>query len=598
MNWRPPRSHPWMRIVSGLLLASTLTLGQVLPALAQQTGPAQPAGPTRQATLGIGTQQPVGVARRSPVGPGQGPMRGVTLEYALTAVQAASPSRRGIAVREDAPAAITGGAITAVFIPEAATLVVMGSDGDDTIVVSRDIAGTLLVNGGAVTILGGTPDVSNTTVIEIFGLGGNDNLSLDETIGALPGGLMFGGAGNDTVTGGSSLDQLFGQAGDDTLFGKGGDDFLFGGADNDVLTGGDGDDQVFGEGGNDRLIWNPGDDNDLNEGGDGMDTVEVNGGNGAEVFTAVANGTRVRFDRVQPAPFFVDIGTSESLVLNANGGDDTFTATGNLAALIQITVDGGDGNDTLNGSNGADVLLGGNGNDTIDGNQGNDLALLGAGDDVFIWDPGDGSDTVEGQDGTDTMLFNGNNASEVFDVSANGQRVRFTRNVGNIVMDLNSVERIDLNALGGIDQTTVNDMSGTALTAMDVNLSGVFGGSTGDGAVDMVIVNGTAGVDAITVVGGAGSAALAGLAVGVTIQGTDANDELHVAALAGDDVIVALALPAGIVKLTEEGGDGDDVLIGSSGDDVLLGGAGDDVLIGGPGLDVLDGGPGNNIILQ
>src|SRR4029077_12928481 len=98
-------------------------------------------------------------------------------------------------------------------------------------------------------------------------------------------------------------------------------------------------------------------------GGDGNDTVEVNGGNGAEQFTATANGTRVRFDRVNPAPFSIDIGTSENLVLNANGGDDSFSATGNLAALIKITVDGGTGNDTLLGSNGADVLLGGDGND-------------------------------------------------------------------------------------------------------------------------------------------------------------------------------------------------------------------------------------------
>ena len=34
--------------------------------------------------------------------------------------------------------------------------------------------------------------------------------------------------------------------------------------------------------------------------------------------------------------------------------------------------------------------------------------------------------------------------------------------------------------------------------------------------------------------------------------------------------------------LTADGGDGDDVLIGSAGEDILLGGAGDDVLIGGP----------------
>ena len=51
------------------------------------------------------------------------------------------------------------------------------------------------------------------------------------------------------------------------------------------------------------MIWNPGDDTDLHEGGDGIDTIEVNGGNGDEIFTATANGTRVRFDRVDPAPF-------------------------------------------------------------------------------------------------------------------------------------------------------------------------------------------------------------------------------------------------------------------------------------------------------
>src|SRR6185436_12612162 len=126
---------------------------------------------------------------------------------------------------------------------------------------------------------------------------------------------------------GSGADQLFGQAGNDALLGKGGIDRLFGGADNDVLTAGTGDDQAFGEAGNDRMIWNPGEGSDLNEGGAGIDTVEVNGGNGAETFTVTPNGTRVRFDRTTPAPFTIDIGTSENLVLNANGGDDSFTAT-------------------------------------------------------------------------------------------------------------------------------------------------------------------------------------------------------------------------------------------------------------------------------
>ena len=136
-------------------------------------------------------------------------------------------------------------------------------------------------------------------------------------------------------------------------------------------------------------------------------------------------------------------------------------------------MDGGTGNDTINGSNGIDTLLGGDGNDFVDGNQGNDVAFMGAGDDTFGWDPGDGSDTIEGQDGDDTMLFNGANISERFEVSANGGRVRFTRDVANIVMDSNDLEKIDLNALGGADVLTVNDLSGTDLTRINSNLAAV-----------------------------------------------------------------------------------------------------------------------------
>ena len=83
---------------------------------------------------------------------------------------------------------------------------------------------------------------------------------------------------------------------------------------------------------------------------------------------------------------------------------------------------------------------------------------MGAGDDTFVWDPGDGSDVIEGQDGADTMRFNGANVAEKFDLSANGSRLRFFRDVGNITMDTAGVERVDVNALGGIDLVTVNDL--------------------------------------------------------------------------------------------------------------------------------------------
>jgi Ca2+-binding RTX toxin-like protein len=382
-------------------------------------------------------------------------------------------------------------AVTASF--SSGTLTEFGDTLDNTITTTRNAAGTILVNGGAVAVTGGTPTVANTALIQVFGLGGNDTLTLNEASGALPAANLFGGTGNDTITGGSGGDKLFGQSDNDTLLGKGGFDFLFGGDGNDTLTGGDADDQVFGESGDDRFIWNPGDDTDLFEGGSGTDTAEVNGGGGAEVFTITANGTRVRFDRLDPAPFSLDLGTTENIVINANGGNDSFSATGDLASLISITFDGGAGNDTILGSNGADVLRGGADNDFVDGNQGNDTIFLGDGDDVFQWDPGDGSDTVDGQAGSDTLLFNGSGGDEIFELSANGDRARFTRNLGNIVMDLDGVEHINVNALVGTDVLTVNDMSGTDVTDMTVNLAGSIGGQSGDGAADQVIANATNG---------------------------------------------------------------------------------------------------------
>src|SRR5688572_13649202 len=143
-------------------------------------------------------------------------------------------------------------AVVATF--GASTLSVFGDNLDNNITVSRNAAGNILVNGGAVAVAGGTPTVANTALIQVFGQGGNDTITLSETNGALPRANLFGGAGNDTLTGGSGGDQIFGQAGNDTLLGKAGADFLFGGTENDTLTGGDADDQVFGESGNDRMI--------------------------------------------------------------------------------------------------------------------------------------------------------------------------------------------------------------------------------------------------------------------------------------------------------------------------------------------------------
>jgi Ca2+-binding RTX toxin-like protein len=145
-------------------------------------------------------------------------------------------------------------AITAIFDPALGVLTVTGDALLNNIIVSRNAAGQILVNGGAVAIAGGVPTVANTSSIQVFGLDGADVITLDEASGALPASVLSGGFQNDVVTGGSGSDQLFGQEGDDVLLGKGGNDELRGGDNNDTLTGGDADDQMFGESGDDRLI--------------------------------------------------------------------------------------------------------------------------------------------------------------------------------------------------------------------------------------------------------------------------------------------------------------------------------------------------------
>jgi hypothetical protein len=242
--------------------------------------------------------------------------------------------------------------------------------------------------------------------------------------------------------------------------------------------------------------------------------------------------------------------------LDAGDGDDLvrIDEANGVFSEIPMTIGGGAGADSLLGGSGAELLLGGDGDDSIDGNRGNDVAFTGAGDDAFVWDPGDGSDVVEGQDGADTMLFNGAGGGEQVDLSASGNRLRFFRTQGTITMDTRSVERVDFNALGGSDLVTVNDLTGTDVTSVNVDLAGAVGGSAGDGLGDRVVVNATNGNDSITVNGDAGGVKASGLAATVGILHSEAaNDRLEVNTLAGVDAVDSGGLAAGAIQLLVNG---------------------------------------------
>jgi Ca2+-binding RTX toxin-like protein len=455
---------------------------------------------------------------------------------------------------------------------------------------------------------------------------------------------LLGSQGSDVFLGGDNADFIFGDNGNDVAFmGAGDDAFQWNPGDgNDTLEGQDGADTMvffganvdenvdivanggrvlfarnvanvtmdlddvesidFGAlGGADNIVVGDlsGTDVTANRldlrgpggGGDGAaDTITVNGTQGADVFGAAGDAGGVNVFGLQAATnISFPEQANDRLTLNGLAGDDVLNATSLEADGIQLT---------MNGGLGADRFLGSESNDSINGGDGDDLALMGAGDDSFVWNPGDDNDTLEGQDGFDTMLFNGAQIAEEIDISANGGRVRFFRNIATVTMDLDDVESIDFTARGGADRITVADVTGTDLTEVNTDLAAAPGGP-GDAQPDNVIVHGTNGDDVIVVAGDASGVSVLGLSTQVNITGAEAaNDRLTINALAGDDVVDASGLAAGAIQLVVDGGEGNDVLIGSAGDDVLSGGPGDDVLIGGAGSDVIDGGDGDDIEIQ
>ena len=389
---------------------------------------------------------------------------------------------------------------------------------------------------------------------------------------------LFGGDGNDTLLSSSGNDFLNGNAGNDSLVGGAGNDSMLGGAGADTLDGDLGDDTVDGQGGNDVV-----------KGGDGSDTFVWNGtGDGVDTLSSLSGYDRVRVQGSAVANNFVVSQASGQLritdgtaVLNvspiiqvvdilAGEGDDTITigALDRVRTATLLTVDGGDGNDTINsngasiglmrvsligglgddsltGSAGIDSLDGGDGDDVLDGQGGNDLIFGRLGDDTILG--GAGNDRILAGDGSDNIDSGTGDDSVIGDVGAD----TINGGDGNDTLD------------GGDGTDTVDGGSGN---------DSILGGNEAD------VLNGNTGND--TVRGGGSDD---------TITGENGNDKLY-----GDDGNDSILGHDG--EDTINGGDGDDTLDGMAGNDLLGGGNGDDLMNGAAGNDVLTGGDGNDTL--
>lgn len=251
------------------------------------------------------------------------------------------------------------------------------------------------------------------------------------------------------------------------------------------------------------------------------------------------------------------------------------------------TLNGGDQNDVINGLRGQDVLKGNGGNDTLnggadfnflDGGTGNDV--LNGGDDGSTFTGGAGNDTLNGGAGTDFLFESGN----VNFVLTN------TKLTGNGTDILSSIERASLFGGDGNNKLDATSFSG------DVSFFGGNGNDTLLGGSNNDDFDGGAGNDLIN--GGAGNSdRVNAFSEKGNIVLTDSKLTGSAATGLGTDTLVSIEsarLQGGNSnnKLDASFFSGGGDLIGNGGNDTLLGGSGDDRLIGGTGNDILKGGFG------
>lgn len=255
--------------------------------------------------------------------------------------------------------------------------------------------------------------------------------------------FVFGGTGNDTLTGAGVADHLYGGAGNDILDAGAGDDYLEGGRGDDTLKGGNG---------NDTYAYLAGDGNDtIQESGGSADVLQLTGIASSQATLAkLGNDLRIGFSDggdVTIADWYLDDShkiesfqfqdTALSRVqIEAGATEKTYgSETNDVLAGSGLTewtdIYGMGGNDTLYGASGQNYLSGGAGSDNLFGGAASDIlsggdAGTGSGDidnffgrggndtligslahDVFNFMYGDGADTVFTGDssGGDTLAF-------------------------------------------------------------------------------------------------------------------------------------------------------------------------------------------------
>jgi Ca2+-binding RTX toxin-like protein len=216
----------------------------------------------------------------------------------------------------------------------------------------RDIAQYLASSPVLISL---SADFNENGIIYFSGSNGNDVIYSGYNIRY----SIDAGAGNDSIIATSSFVENF-------IYGGLGDDSISGSLYNDTILGGDGDDTIYTFGGGGVTDGGAGNDIIYTTSHSGVSDDYASGGDGADVLVGQGTGRDYLFGDAGNDSISGELGND---VLNGGTGNDT--------------INGGAGDDILNGGADDDRIFGGTDNDMLYGDDGLDLLIGGAGWDVL-----------------------------------------------------------------------------------------------------------------------------------------------------------------------------------------------------------------------
>ncbi len=452
------------------------------------------------------------------------------------------------------------------------------------------IAFTYVTAGGALTAIETETIALPSSIIDAAYNSGNQlqngTFENNEIAGSSENDSIDAQAGNDIVHGGNGNDIIFGNDGDDTLYGNEGDDALLGGKGNDIIIASGIEGQLNSNGGNDFIDGGEGEDTlYFEESLYGLN--DYSNDNGKITITTLWGGTNtvtniehIDFQGLKLSIDFYNAAFNTDAQSLSGTDSDNFIWGGLNDDIIMglagnDTIEARDGNDTVYGGDGDDIIsgveiaYGGDDNDTISGTgqlygeagndsitaQGNSSVDGGVGDDLIFVQSGDY--VIEGGEGNDVVYIPFGSQGPFPDIFGDPialQNISKQKNGGYLITTdagsyaINNVETIAFSAYRGRDFHTPEELlSEKTIPTVKVNGSDINPNA---------------------------------------YQGPVSYLDYEFIGESTDDIIVG-SLSNDFFNLK----DGDDAAEGGIGDDVLDGGAGSNFLTGGQGSDTffLDG---------